>query len=70
MSPVCFETKGPSSGRRLCMQVCYSIFYMHQYKQSCRLKSVLEHTVACKTHYTIPVYTTVFLKINPYVRII
>jgi len=26
------------------------------------------YTDACKTHSTIPVYTTVFLKMNPWVR--
>jgi len=33
---------------------------MHQYKQS--------YTDVCKTHYTIRVYTTVFLKMNPRFR--
>jgi len=40
MSSRCFETEGSSSGRRLYIQVWYCVFYMHQYKQSCRWKSV------------------------------
>jgi len=32
----CFEPEGLSSGRRLHIQVWYGVFYMHQYKQSCR----------------------------------
>jgi len=42
------------------------MFYMHQYKQSCRYKTAC--TDVCKTYRTIPVYTTVFLKMNPRVR--
>jgi len=67
MSSTCFETEGSSSGRRLYIQVKYRVFYTHQYKQSCRYKSVFYKTAyidACKTHYTKPVYTTVFLKMN------
>jgi len=40
MSSTCFEHEGSSSGRRLCIQVWYSVFEMHQYKQSCRQKCV------------------------------
>ena len=36
MSSTCFETKVSSSGRRLYVQVWYSVFYMHLYKQFCR----------------------------------
>jgi hypothetical protein len=36
----CFENEGSSSGRRLCLQVWYFVFYMHQYVQSCMLKCV------------------------------
>jgi hypothetical protein len=68
MSSTCFELKGSSSGRRLYKQVCYSVFHMDLYKQSCRLKSVFEHTDACKTHCTILVDTTVFQKMNNWVR--
>ena len=32
ISSTCFETEGSSSGRRLYIQVWYSVFYMHQYK--------------------------------------
>jgi len=38
------------------IQVQYSVFYMHQYKHSSTYKT------ACKTHYTITVYTTIFLE--------
>jgi len=31
-SSTCFEPKGSSSGRWLCIQVWYNMFYMHQYK--------------------------------------
>jgi hypothetical protein len=29
----CFKPEGSSSGRRLYIQVCYSVFYIHQDKQ-------------------------------------
>jgi hypothetical protein len=47
MSSTCFEPEGSSSGRRLYIQVWYNVFYMHQYKQSCKNKSVfdIEHTL-------------------------
>jgi hypothetical protein len=35
MSYTCFEPEGSSSRRRLCIQVCYSVFYMRRYKLSC-----------------------------------
>jgi len=42
MSSTCFETKGSSSGRRLYLQGWYSVFYLHQYKQSCGYKCVFD----------------------------
>jgi len=38
VSSTCFEPEGSSSGRRLYtrIQLRYSVFHMHQYKQSCR----------------------------------
>jgi hypothetical protein len=36
MSSTGFEHDGSSSGRRLYIQLWYSVFYMHQYKQYCR----------------------------------
>jgi hypothetical protein len=33
---MCFESEDSSSGRRLCIHVWYSLFYIHLYKQSCR----------------------------------
>jgi len=47
----------------LYIQAWYSVLYMHQYKQSSTYKTA--YTDAFKTHYTTPVYATVFLKINP-----
>jgi hypothetical protein len=49
------------------VQLWYGAFYMYQYKQyrtqPSRYKTA--DTAACKTHYTmLPVYTTVFLKMN------
>jgi len=40
---------------------------MHQYKQEVEMRNVYKtaYTDACKTHYTIAVYTTVFLTMNP-----
>jgi len=32
MSSTSFETEGPSSGRRLYIWVCYTVFYIHRYK--------------------------------------
>jgi hypothetical protein len=34
MCSICFETEGPSSWRRLYLQLWYSRFYMHQYKRT------------------------------------
>jgi hypothetical protein len=42
MSSACFETEGSSSGRQLYLQLRYGMLYMHQYKGSCRYKSVFE----------------------------
>jgi len=36
MSSTCFKPEGSSSGRWLYVQVRYSVFYMHHYKQSWR----------------------------------
>jgi hypothetical protein len=62
MSSTHFEPEGSSAGRRLYIQFRYGTFHMYLYKQSSRRKSVY------RTHYTIPVYTTGFLQINPRVR--
>jgi len=43
MSYTCFEPEGSSSGRRLYVQLWYSVLYMHQYKQLCRWKLILMH---------------------------
>jgi len=40
MSSTCFEPEGSSLGRRTCIQVWYSVFYMHQYKESYRYTRV------------------------------
>ena len=42
MSFTCFEPKGSSTGRRLYIQVRYSVFYMDQYKLFCRKKSIFD----------------------------
>jgi len=72
MSSTSFEAEGSSSGRQLCIQVWYSVFYMLQYKQFCRQMSVLLHTrlhlLMPVNHAITPVYTTFFLKINPWVQ--
>ena len=65
MSSACFEPKGSSSGRWLYIQVWFSVFYMHRYKQSTYKTA---YTDACKAYYTVTVYTTVFLEMNPPVR--
>ena len=62
MSSIHFKHEGSSSGRQLYVPVRYSAFYMRQYKQSSTYKT------ACKIYYTIPVYTTVFLKTNSRVQ--
>jgi hypothetical protein len=41
MSSLCFETEGSSSGKRLYIQVWYSMFYIHQYKQTAGTTSFL-----------------------------
>ena len=66
MSSTRFQPDVSSSGRGLYVQVWYSVFYMHQYKQSCTYKTA--YADACTTHYTIPVYTTLFLKMIPQVQ--
>jgi len=53
MSSSCFELEGSSSGRWSYMEIRYSVFYMHQYKQSSRQKSVFDtYSSALKTAYT------------------
>ena len=46
-----FRPLGSSSGRRMYLQVWYSVFYMRQYDQSSRKKTVLDTEFY---HYTIP----------------
>ena len=75
MSSTCFDTVGSSKGRWFYIQLWYSVFYMLQYKQYKKFvrdqyqthSSIYKnaYTDACRTHYTISVYTTVFLKMNP-----
>ena len=48
------------------VMVWYSVFYMHQYKQTSTYKNA--YPDVRKTRYPIPVPTTVFLKMNPRVR--
>jgi len=59
MSSTSFGAEGSSSGRMLYIQVWYSVFYM---------LSLFVIISVCKTHYTVPVYTTFFLKMNPRFR--
>jgi len=44
MSSTCFEPEVSPSGRQLFIQLWYGMFYMRQYKHSCR--SSIEHTLA------------------------
>jgi len=47
--------------------ICFEPRKCVQYRtHSCTYKTAYNDT--CKTNYTIPVYTTVFLKMNPWVR--
>jgi len=55
MASRCLETEGSSSERRFYIQVWHSVFYMHRYKQSFRWTA---YTHACKTLYTIHIYTS------------
>ena len=73
MSSTCFEPQGSSSGRQLYVQygtvcfTCISIRVEECFSYSYRTHSSIyktAYTDACKTDYTIPVYTTVFLKMN------
>ena len=67
MSSACFEPEGSYSGRRMCVQVWYSVLYMHQYRAHTSTCNTA-YSDACKTRCTIPVYKTVFLKMNSRVR--
>jgi hypothetical protein len=49
----CFEPESPSSGRLLYIQLGYGAFFIHSYKKSGGYQTA---------------YTTVFLKMNPWVR--
>jgi hypothetical protein len=71
MSLICFEPEGSSSGRRLYIQVWYGVLYM-QYKKSVFYQYQTHsstyktaYTDTSRTHYTVLLYTTVFLKKNP-----
>jgi hypothetical protein len=73
MSPTCFEPESSSSGRQLYIQSWYGTFYMHHYKQSCKVRIHSStyntaYTDACKAKHTITVQIIVFLKMNPRVR--
>jgi len=58
MSSTRFESEGGSSSRRLLyIQVEYNLFCIHQYK----LTYKTAYTDICKSYYTVPAYTTVFL---------
>jgi len=65
VSSSCFEPKVSYKGRRLYVQAWYSVFYMHWHQHE-HYKTF--YTDACKTHYTMPVFTAVFLKVNLLVR--
>jgi hypothetical protein len=54
MSYVCFEPEVSTSGRRLCIQLWYSMFYMNRYKQSTRYRSVFD--VLLPTRLLIPMH--------------
>jgi hypothetical protein len=47
------------------IQLCYGTVYMQQYKQSTYKTT---YTAACKTRYTTPVYTSVFLKMKLWIQ--
>jgi hypothetical protein len=49
MSSTGFEPKGSSSGRRLHIQIRYSVFYTHQDNHSCRQKNVVWYAKAPTT---------------------
>jgi hypothetical protein len=78
MSSTCFEPDGSSAGRRLYIQVWYSMFYMHQYQQSCKVSiniGNVEDKTDCEVSYSlyrctlnIHVYTTATLKKNARAR--
>ena len=75
MSSTCFETEGSSSGRRLYVQLWYGIVCFTCIdisglvdRRMCSSTYKTAYTDACKTYYTINVYTTEFLKMNPRVR--
>jgi len=61
---MCFEPADSSSGRRLYVQLWYCTFDMHKYKLVLQILYThsftyqTAYTEACKTHYSIPVYTT------------
>jgi len=69
LSATCFEPEGSSSGRRLYTQygiVCSTCITI----SSLVGRRVTAYTDACKAPYTVPTYTTAFLKMkmNPRVR--
>ena len=51
MSYTCFETEGSSSERWLYTQERYSVFCMHQYKQSCRSQRSSWKSHPCRTGF-------------------
>jgi len=71
MTSTCFETEGSFSGRQLYMQLWCGTLYIHRYKQVEEYRThsstyQTPYTDECKTYNTITVYTTVFLKMNPW----
>jgi len=68
MYSTCFEAQGSSSGRRLYTQVWYNVFYMRVGRRVCSIDDTLLRArlliLMYVKHYTVTVYTTVFLKMN------
>ena len=52
MCSIFFETEGSSSGRRLCIQVRYSVFYVYQYKLLIPMD--VKQTIPYCTHKSLP----------------
>jgi hypothetical protein len=63
-----YSTYGRTGGfifRKTAVYIGMEVFYVYRCKQSWIAYADAD---ACKTHYTMPVYTAVFLKMNPPVR--
>jgi hypothetical protein len=59
-----FQTRGFIHRKTVYLQVCYSVFSTHHYKQSCRQKSVLYYIYICLYFFRIIAHTNLLIQVG------